>query len=128
MTFPAVPITSSSSATASAARGVLELARTGAETEGFVSFHGGLGLPEGQDYDDVAAPVLIQHGSADPVSGMSDVAALLDALQAAGVEHDAQIHGGARHSFTVYGSGDYDLGADQASWQALTAFLAERLD
>ena len=108
--------------------GVLELARTGAETEGFVSFHGGLGLPEGQDYDDVAAPILIQHGSADPVSGMSDVAALLDALQAAGVEHDAQIHGGARHAFTVYGSGDYDLDADRASWQALTAFLEEHLD
>lgn len=108
--------------------GVLELARTGAETEGFVSFHGGLGLPEGQDYNEVSAPILIQHGSADPVSGMSDVAALLDALQAAGVEHQANIYGGARHAFTVYGSGDYDLDADRASWQALTAFLEERLD
>lgn len=107
---------------------VLELARTGVETEGFVSFHGGLGLPQGQDYDDVSAPILIQHGSADPVSGMSDLAALIDALQAAGIEHNAQIHGGARHAFTVYGSGDYDLDADQASWQALTAFLEERLD
>ncbi|EAR09146.1 dienelactone hydrolase family protein [Reinekea blandensis] len=107
---------------------VLELARTGAETEGYVSFHGGLALPDGQNYDDVAAPVMVQHGSADPVSGMSDLAALLDALQAAGVEHSAQIHGGARHSFTVFGSGDYDLTADQASWQALMGFLADKLD
>ncbi|HET8902826.1 MAG TPA: dienelactone hydrolase family protein [Saccharospirillum sp.] len=108
--------------------GVLELARTGAETAGFVSFHGGLDLPDGQDYSQVAAPVMIQHGSADPVSGMADVAALLDNLQAEGVEHSAQIHGGARHSFTVFGSGDYDLNADQASWDALQDFLAARLD
>jgi dienelactone hydrolase len=108
--------------------GVLELARTGAETAGFVSFHGGLDLPEGQDYSQVAAPVMLQHGSADPVSGMADVAALLDNLQGAGVEHSAQIHGGARHSFTVFGSGDYDLEADQASWVALQGFLEDRLD
>ncbi|GGX42800.1 dienelactone hydrolase family protein [Saccharospirillum salsuginis] len=108
--------------------GVLELARTGAETEGYVSFHGGLGLPDGQNYNNVAAPVMLQHGSADPVSGMSDLAALIDDLQAAGVEHSAQIHGGARHAFTVHGSGDYDLEADQASWHALLGFLSERLD
>lgn len=107
--------------------GVLELARTGAETEGYVSFHGGLGLPEGQNYNSVAAPIMLQHGSADPVSGMSDVAALLDALQAAGVEHSAEIHGGARHSFTVHGSGDYDLDADQASWESLLDFLGDSL-
>ena len=107
---------------------VLELARTGAQTAGYVSFHGGLALPDGQNYDDVAAPVMVQHGSADPVSGMSDVAALLDALQAAGVEHSAQIHGGARHSFTVFGSGDYDLMADQASWESLMDFLDAKLD
>jgi len=33
--------------------------------------------------------------------------------------------GGARHSFTVYGSGDYDLEADTASWNSLLAFLDE---
>lgn len=107
---------------------VLELARTGAETAGFVSFHGGLNLPQGQNYSKVAAPVLVQHGSADPVSGMADVAALMDALQAEGIVHSAQIHGGARHSFTVFGSGDYDLKADQDSWNGLLAFLDETLD
>lgn len=108
--------------------GVLELARTGAETEGFVSFHGGLDLPQGQDYTEVAAPVMLQHGSADPVSGMSALAGLIDRLQENGIEHSAQIHGGARHAFTVYGSGDYDLEADRASWVALKAFLEQRLD
>jgi dienelactone hydrolase len=106
---------------------VLEMARAGAEVDGFVSFHGGLDLPEGQDYSGVTAPVLLLHGSADPVSGMADLAALLDHLQEAGVTHNAQVFGGARHSFTVYGSNDYDLHADQGSWQALLGFLNEQL-
>ncbi len=102
---------------------VLEAARAGAEAEAFVSFHGGLGTPEGQDYSATTAPVMFFHGTADPVSGMADLAAVLDQLQEAGVEHGAQVYGGARHSFTVYGSNDYDLDADQASWNALTAML-----
>ena len=105
----------------------LEAARAGMDIAGFVSFHGGLGTPEGQDYSATGAPVLLLHGSADPVSGMADLAALLDEMQAAGVDHDARIFGGARHSFTVYGSQDYDLDADQGSWSALQEFLADRL-
>jgi len=106
---------------------VLEAARAGAEAEGFVSFHGGLGTPEGQSYEEASGPILLLHGSADPVSGMADLAAVIDEMQAAGVEHDAEIFGGARHAFTVWGSGDYDREADRGSWNALTEFLEERL-
>ena len=106
---------------------VLEAARAGADIDGFVSFHGGLGTPEGQDYSATGAPVMLFHGSADPVSGMADLAALLDQLQAAGVPHGAKIFGGARHSFTVHGSRDYDLAADEGSWNMLLDFLNERL-
>jgi len=106
---------------------VLEMARAGADVSGFVSFHGGLGTPEGQDYGATDAPVLILHGSADPVSGMADLAALLDALQGAGVPHEAQVYGGARHSYTVWGSDDYDVEADDKSWTALTDFLDAQL-
>lgn len=101
----------------------LELARAGADAAGFVSFHGGLGTPEGQSYAETSAPVLLLHGSADPVSGMADLATLLDELQGAGVPHDANVFGGARHSFTVWGSDDYDVEADRKSWEALGAFL-----
>lgn len=107
--------------------GVLEAARAGADLDGYVSFHGGLGTPEGQDYSATAAPVLLLHGSADPVSGMADLATVLEELQASGVEHDAQVFGGARHSFTVWGSDDYDVAADQGSWTALQMFLQETL-
>jgi dienelactone hydrolase len=106
---------------------VLEAARAGHDLAGFVSFHGGLGTPEGQDYSATSAPVLVLHGSADPVSGMADLATLLDELQAAGVTHSAQVYGGARHSFTVFGSRDYDLAADRGSWAAFVNFLNETL-
>lgn len=106
---------------------VLEMASAGADTDGFVSFHGGLGTPEGQDYSATTVPVLLLHGSADPVSGMADLAAVIDQLQAEGKSHDARIFGGARHSFTVWGSNDYDLDADRGSWAALQEFLGENL-
>ena len=103
---------------------VLEAARAGIDANGFVSFHGGLGTPEGQDYSQTTAPVLILHGSADPVSGMDDLASLLNQLQAANVPHDAEVYGGARHSFTVPGSRDYDEQAEAKSWDALMRFLS----
>ena len=53
-------------------------------------------------------------------------AALLDALQAAEVPHAARVFGGARHSFTVWDSDDYNLAADRASWDALEDFLTDR--
>lgn len=101
----------------------LEGARAGLPLAGFVSFHGGLDTPDGQDYSATAAPVLILHGSADPVSGMADLAALLDELQEAGVPHEAQVFGGARHSFTVEGSRDWDPAANAGAEAALLRFL-----
>ena len=103
---------------------VLEAARAGIDANGFVSFHGGLKTPEGQDYSKTSAPVLLLHGSADPVSGMDDLASLLNELKDAQIPHDAEVYGGARHSFTVPGSRDYDKEADKKSWDALGRFLA----
>jgi len=103
---------------------VLETARAGMSLDGYVSFHGGLGTPDGQDYSATKAPMLLLHGSADPVSGMEDLASLLNQLKEAGVPHDAEVFGGARHSFTVAGSRDYDADADARSWDALMRFLA----
>ncbi|MBN2759987.1 MAG: dienelactone hydrolase family protein [Rhodobacteraceae bacterium] len=104
----------------------LEAARAGLDMAGFVSFHGGLGTPEGQDYSATPAPVLVLHGSADPVSGMADLAALMDELQGAGVAHEARIFGGARHSFTVPTSGDWDPEANAGAQAAFRDFLAAR--
>ncbi|PWE29072.1 dienelactone hydrolase [Pararhodobacter marinus] len=101
----------------------LEAARAGAGLDGFGIFHGGLDLPDGQDYAQVSGPVMLWHGSADPVSGPEDLAAVLVGLREAGVAHDARIYGNVRHSFTVPGSRDYDAAADEDSWQGLLGFL-----
>jgi dienelactone hydrolase len=107
---------------------VLEAARAGADLDGFVSFHGGLPTPEGQDWSmAVGAPKMFFHGSADPVSGIGDLAQVMSELDAAGIPHGAKIYGGARHTFTVPGSNDYLAEADADSWAGLMEFLDETL-
>jgi len=105
----------------------LEGARAGFDMAGFVSFHGGLDTPEGQDYSATNAPVLVLHGSADPVSGMTDLAALMEELRDADVAHESRIFGGARHSFTVESSNDWDADANAKAEAALLEFLDEML-
>lgn len=105
---------------------VLEAARAGMDLTGFVSFHGGLPTPEGQDFSATTGPVLLLHGTADPVSGPAELAQVTAELLEAGVPHRAELYGGARHSFTVWGSSDYDLDADTRSWETLREFLADR--
>jgi dienelactone hydrolase len=105
--------------------GALEAARAGIDVDGFVSFHGGLKTPGGQDYSKTPAPVLILHGSEDPGSGLDDLDALLGQLKAANVPHDSEVYDGVRHSFTVPGSRDYDAEADAKSWATLQRFLSE---
>ncbi len=106
---------------------VLELARSGAPLQGFVTFHGGLGTPEGQGYDDVQAPLLVLHGSADNAAPMAQVVELAGALDQAGVDYRMEIYGGAPHAFTEWSGDRYRPGADLASWRALMDFLGERL-
>jgi len=107
---------------------VLEAARAGAELDGFVSFHGGLPTPEGQDWSDASgAPIMFFHGSADPVSGIGDLAQVMAELNEADIPHGAEIYGGARHSFTVPGSNDYLAEPDADSWDGLMEFLDETL-
>ncbi|MEL6383789.1 MAG: dienelactone hydrolase family protein [Cyanobacteria bacterium J06626_18] len=110
---------------------VLELARAGANLDGFVSFHGGLETPEGQDYSQTMGPILILHGGNDPVAPMTQVAALVEELNAVDVEYDVEIYGGVLHSFTVWGadsdSSRYDAKADTLSWDALLTFLDRQL-
>ena len=105
----------------------LELARSGADLAGFVSFHGTLATPEGQDYAATRGEILVLHGSADEPVPMADFAALAEALEKAQVPHELISYGGAPHAFTVFGIDNYREDADRKSWQGFTAFLADRL-
>ena len=107
---------------------VLEWARSGAALKGFVTFHGGLTTPEGQNYTTVRGKILIMHGSADKAITLDQFADLAKELEAAGVNHEMITYSGAPHAFTVFGSSRYQEIADQNSWKRFTSFLSEVLD
>lgn len=106
---------------------VLELARSGADVQGFVTFHGGLSTPESQDYSQARGEFLILHGTADESVSMGDFAELAVDLENAGVAHEMITYGGAPHAFTVFGSDRYREDADRKSWERFTRFLEEVL-
>ncbi|WP_372808717.1 dienelactone hydrolase family protein [Pontiella sp.] len=106
---------------------VLELARSGSNLKGFATFHGGLGLPDGQDYQKTKGELLIMHGTADSHIGMDQFAALADDLEKAGVGHVMISYGGAPHGWTVFGGGAYREKQDRQSWRDFTEFLRDVL-
>ncbi len=104
---------------------VLELARSGAEMDAFVTFHGGLATPRGEDYSQTKGKLLVLHGSADKAVTMQDFARLAGELEEAGIKHEMVTYSGAPHAFTIFGSPRYREDADRKSWQRLTEFLEE---
>ena len=106
---------------------VLEFARSGAEVKGYVTFHGGLATPEGQDYLKTRGEILVFHGTADTAIPMDVFAGLAMELEKSGVSHEMITYSGAPHAFTVFGSPRYREDADRKSWQRFTRFLGEVL-
>jgi len=107
---------------------VLELARAGADLKGFVTFHGGLATPEGQDYSKTKGEILIMHGTADSAISMEEFAALAKELESAGVAHEMITYGGADHAFTVFGGERYHEDADKKSWVRFIKFLESKFE
>jgi len=107
---------------------VLEFARSGADLKGFVTFHGGLSTPAGQDYSKTKGKLLILHGTADTNITMDQFAKLSIELEEKGISHEMITYGGAPHGFTVFGSNSYREDADTKSWKRFTAFLTETLN
>jgi dienelactone hydrolase len=107
---------------------VLEFARSGADLKGFVTFHGGLKTPAGQDYTKTKGKLLILHGTADANIPMDQFAKLAIELEDKGISHEMITYGGAPHAFTVFGKERYRKEADKKSWNRFTAFLTETLN
>lgn len=104
---------------------VLEFARSGAGMKGYISFHGGLGTPSGQDYTKTTGKLLIMHGTADSHISMTDFSNLAMELEKQGVDHEMITYGQAPHAFTVFGSKRYQEEADKKSWNRFLQFLKE---
>lgn len=110
---------------------VIELARSGADLAGVVSFHGGLDSPKPEDGKNIKCKVLALHGADDPFVPEKDLAAFEDEMRAAKVDWQLVQYGGAVHSFTDWNAdgsmkgAQYNERADQRSWEDLQQFLTE---
>ena len=109
---------------------VLDLARSGADVNGVVSFHGLL-MPSPVSDKGIRSKVLVLHGERDPMVPLE----MVDGFQKemTDVNADWQLHsyGGAYHAFTNPDANDPALGtqynqdADKRSWRSMLNFFDE---
>lgn len=112
--------------------GALELARSGADLAGVVSFHGTLDTSMRASAGDVKGTVLVCAGAMDPYVKRESVNAFIDEMEAAGADYEVVLYAHAVHSFTQKAAGDdpskgaaYNAAADRRSWQAMRDLFAE---
>ena len=110
----------------------LELARSGADVLGTVSFHGSLATPNPQDAKNIRGKVLVLHGADDPNVPRAAVLGLEDEMTKAGVDWEVELYSKTVHSFTQVEAGNdnskgaaYNAEADRRSWQRMRDFFDE---
>jgi dienelactone hydrolase len=110
---------------------VLELARSGADIEGVVSFHGGLSSPTPVDAKNIKCKVLVLHGADDP-NVNPEVPGFQEEMRKAKVDWEFVAYGNAVHSFTDWNAGTdnakgaaYNENADKRSWEDMKHFFGE---
>ena len=111
---------------------VMQMAYAGADLDGVVSFHGALPPATEEQQKHIKAKVLVAHGEDDAFIPPERILAFKQALDAAAVDWQMIIYGGARHSFTNPGADGYgidglkyDKKADQRSWALMQGFFDE---
>lgn len=112
--------------------GVLELARSGADVKGVVSFHGNLSTANPADAKNIKCKVLVLHGSNDPYSPVEQVESFKKEMNDAKVDWQLNIYCDAVHGFTNPANGNdatkgvaYNEKADKRSWEAMKIFFDE---
>ncbi|MGL6028679.1 MAG: dienelactone hydrolase family protein [Legionella sp.] len=113
---------------------VLDLARSGADVKGVVSFHGLLNKPEQPASQPIVAKVLALHGYEDPMVSPEQVNEFCLEMTAAQVDWQVHTYGHAKHAFANPHAHDDALGtvyneaAAKRSWLAMSNFLQELFD
>lgn len=112
----------------------LELARSGADVQIVVSFHGGLGTTRPAERGDIQAMVLVCHGAADPHVSEKEVQAFKKEMAASGADWQMNTYGSAVHSFTNPDAGDdasdgvaYHATAAARAWADMKTRLRETI-
>ncbi len=104
---------------------VLDLARSGADVAGVVSFHGVYDPPPFPN-EAVKAKILVLHGWDDPLDPPETVLALSQELTEAGADWQLHSYGHTVHAFSNPArEGMYSPVADRRSWQAMKNFFGE---
>ncbi len=111
---------------------VLELARSGADVEGVVAFHGVLSTPTPEGAKSIKGKVLALQGGDDPTVPLSQVEDFVKEMRQGHVNWQVNLYGGAVHAFTIPTAGNnpatgaaYNAQADRRSWYELRLFLQE---
>jgi dienelactone hydrolase len=111
---------------------VLELAYSGADLAGVVSFHGGLPRTQPGDLQHIKAAILVLHGADDPHVPAADITAFEQAMRQAGADWQMVFIGGAVHGFTNPANGDnpatgvaYQAKGARRSWRYMEEFFRE---
>jgi dienelactone hydrolase len=109
----------------------LDLARSGAEIRGAVSFHGLLSAPANLPNKKIRAKVLVLHGYDDPMAPPEQVSEFAKEMNAAEVDWQVHLYGNVLHGFTNPVAHDTKMGvmynslADKRSWVSTRDFFAE---
>jgi dienelactone hydrolase len=110
---------------------VLDIARTGEDLAGVVSFHGLFHPPGNTHGNSIKAKVLVLHGWDDPMATPDAVNSLACELSAMRADWQLHAYGNTMHAFTNPAANDptrgtvYDEAADRHSWQAMINFFEE---
>ena len=110
---------------------MLDLARSGADINGVVSFHGIYDQPGLVHKGDIKSSVLVLHGWEDPLAEPESTVALGHELTARNADWQILAFGHTGHSFTNPKSNFHDKGmffqeaSNRRAWQAMTNFFQE---
>lgn len=110
---------------------VLDIARTGEDIAGVVSFHGLFGAPGNTEGNRIRAKVLALHGWDDPMATPEQAIGLASELTSMGADWQLHAYGNTLHAFTNPEAKDrefgtvYDSNADRRSWLSMQDFLSE---
>jgi len=112
---------------------VLNMARSGMDLDGVVSFHGSLTPAVAAAPGAVKAQILVLNGADDPFVTQEQIAAFKEEMQKAGANYNFINYPGAVHSFTNPGADElgkkfnmplaYNAAADQSSWREMQQFF-----
>ncbi len=112
---------------------VLELARSGADIQAVVSYHGLLTTDAPAQPDQVRCRIAVWSGGKDPYAPVAELDALRGEFDAAGVDYQVTLFSRAQHSFTdpdhdgLQEGIAYDPLAHRVAWAGTLALLEETI-